>query len=186
MPVAGGLTNVAAASAGGLSLPSWLNPALTIAGGGFNAAQQYQQGQMLKQASLQDQAVANAQAALLDQNAGQARAAAQRSAIEQKRRIGLVSSRARAVAAAGGTSTTDPGVIDTISDLDAEAEYRFRSALAGGEIDAQGMEFQAQARRAGGMDAAAAGEMQRRSSMMRAGTTIAGTALTASLLAKYG
>lgn len=183
---AGGFTSavpgVVGTAAGGL--PAWLSPALTIAGGGFNAYSQYQQGEMLKRAGEQDQAVANAQAASLEQNAGQTRAQAQQAAIEQKRRVGLLSSRARAVAAAGGTSTTDPGVVDAISDLDAEAEYRFRTALATGESQAQGMEFAAATKRAGGSDAAAVGEMQRRSSYLRA--TVAGTAGALTLAQKYG
>jgi len=168
------------------SLPSWVSPAATIAGGGFNVMSTLQQGEMLKRAGERDQEVANAQAASLEQNAGQTRAESQRAAIEQKRRVGLLSSRARAVAAAGGTSTTDPGVVDAISDLDAEAEYRFRTALATGESEAQGMEFAAATKRAGGSDAAAVGEMQRRSSYLRAGATVAGTAGALTLAQKYG
>lgn len=178
-------TGTAAAGTAGASIfPSWLSPAFTLASGAFQSISAAQQGDAMRRAGEADQAAANAQAAVMERNAGQARAQSQRDALEQRRRVMLASSRARAVAAAGGTATTDPGVVDILSDLDAEGEYRFRTALTGGEAEAQGMEYAAAVKRQTGLDALEAGRAQRRSSYLSAGATLAGS-FGKTLLDKY-
>lgn len=69
----------------------------------------------------------------LRQQAGDSIASSQRAALEEKRRVDLVQSRALAVAAAGGGSASDPTVVRILSDLEGEGAYRAAVALYGGE-----------------------------------------------------
>lgn len=180
-----GLGTIGASSlAATATLPAWLSPALTIAGGGFSAYNQIQQGNALKAAGKADEAAANVEAGLMERNAGEVRANAQRAALDQKRQVGLIKSRAEAVGGASGAG--GPGLVNTIADLDAEGEYRYLTALANGENEAQNLEYGAKVRRAGGIDSRAAGNMQGNSAYMRSVGTLAQTGLNATLLAKYG
>lgn len=81
----------------------------------------------------------------LDQNAGQARAAAQLDAAEAERQGRLAQSRALAVAAGSGAGASDPTVLNIISRNAAEIAYRRSAALYQGEARALGMEHQADA-----------------------------------------
>lgn len=79
--------------------------------------------------------------------AGQERATAQRAAIEERRRAGLLESRARAVAAKSGGGVSDPSVIDLIGDISAEGEYRALTRMYEGETAAQSLELEAKERK---------------------------------------
>lgn len=133
-------------------------------------------GQM--QAGRAANASAKFQAAQLEQRAGQERAAAQRQAIEERRKAALAISRGQAVAAASGAGATDPTVMNITGDVAAQGEYNALSALFGGEERARGAQLQATATRMEGKQAKKAG-------MIGGLGTIAGGVGT-TLFAKYG
>lgn len=74
-------------------------------------------------------------------------ATSQRSAEEIRRQAQLMESRARAVAAAGGGSTTDVGMTDLISNIYKEGELSALIALYEGKDVAAGLRDQAKVRK---------------------------------------
>lgn len=74
---------------------------------------------------------------VLDEEAGQTEAAAQRTALAQTRTASLIESRAKAVAAASGGGATDPTVINLISRISAEGALRSLTATYEGEEKAR-------------------------------------------------
>lgn len=70
---------------------------------------------------------------VLNEEAGQTEAAAQRAALAQQKVASLVESRAKAVAAASGAGATDPSVINIISRISAEGALRSLTATYEGE-----------------------------------------------------
>lgn len=117
-------------------------------------------------------------------NAGQAIAASQRDASEQRRQSALLQSRALALAAASGGGTTDPTVVNVIGNIAGEGAYRAAVSLYRGEEQARALRMEAAAR---DYDAAAAregGEQRARAyrSAARSGVLKAGL----SLFEKYG
>lgn len=87
------------------------------------------------------------EAAQLEANAGQERAASQRRAMEERRAGKLAASRALAVAAASGGGADDPTIVNAIADLEGEGEYRALTALYEGNVAGDDLERQAGARR---------------------------------------
>lgn len=128
---------------------------------------QIQQGQGANEA-------AQYQAAQLEQNAGQARASAQRDAIEERRQAALANSRLQALAGGGGL---DPTIVHLAQNIAGEGEYRALTALYGGEERARGMETSASARRF-------EGEQAQRASYFKAAGTIFGA--SPGLYERYG
>ena len=104
--------------------------------------------------------------------AGQERAAAQRRAMEERRQATLASSRARALAAAGGGATIDPSVVNLMGDLAAEGEYNAGVAMYEGEEEARNLETSASLRRYEGTMARSAGKQAKRAGYIKAGTTV--------------
>lgn len=104
--------------------------------------------------------VAKWEAAQLERNAGQERAAAQRQAIEERRQGRLAISRARALAGASGAGVSDPTVTNILADLASQGETNALTAMWEGEESARNMEFQAAGRRYEGATAKAAGKTQ--------------------------
>lgn len=86
----------------------------------------------------------------LEQAAGQERASSQRGAIEQRRQARIAQSRAVALAAASGGSSTDATVVNILGDIGAEGEYRALTELFEGSERAHGLEFDAALRRRSG------------------------------------
>lgn len=117
---------------------------------------------------------ANYNAEVLQQQAGQERAAAQRDAIEQRRRASIAQSNLQA--AAGG-SGLDAGVITLAEGISREGEYRALLSMYEGENQARGLEAQAGAQRY-------EGKVEKAASRWKAAGTIASGA--ASLLDRYG
>ena len=110
-----------------------LQLALTVLG----FAGKMEEGSAAKQA-------ADYHAAQLEQKAGQARASAQRAAIEKQRQARLVGSRLQALAGGGGS---DVGVVNLAAGIAGEGEYGALTALFEGEDRAAGMEQSASAAR---------------------------------------
>lgn len=124
--------------------------ALAVAGTALQAVGSIQQGRAASSA-------AKFQAAQMEQQADIERAQSQREAIERKRQITLAGSRARALAAAGGTSLESPSVANILGGLDYEADFAMQSSLAAGENRAAGLEAGAGAKRIEGKQARTAG-----------------------------
>lgn len=85
------------------------------------------------------------EATQLRQQAGQAIAASQRVADEQRRQARLVQSRTIAVVAAGGGGVSDPTIVNMLARTAGEGVYRANVALYGGEERARLLNMQAQA-----------------------------------------
>lgn len=83
------------------------------------------------------------EAGQLDTMAGQERATGQRAAVEARRQSALLGSRALAVAAASGGGASDPTVVNIISRLSGEGQFRALTAMYDAEETARSKEMQA-------------------------------------------
>jgi len=118
---------------------------LDIAGTAMKTVGQLAQGDATVAAARRDQAYAAYQAAQLRQNAEQQIAASQRNAEADKMRLDYALSSAVAHAAAGGGTSTDPGVVSILSRVEAQGAYQIASDLYSGKEAARGMRSQATA-----------------------------------------
>lgn len=98
--------------------------------------------------------------------AGQERASAQRASIEEIRKMRLVQSRGRAVAAASGAGALDPSVMDIMGDLETEGRYRAATAAYQGEDSARNLENSAMLSRYTGKQAKSAGNTKAISTLL--------------------
>lgn len=89
------------------------------------------------QFGMQAQAAAEFQAAQLRQNAGQAQAASQRTAMDVDKQAAYTASAALATAAASGGGASDPTVVNLIAKNAGEFAYRKQVALYGGDDKAR-------------------------------------------------
>lgn len=83
----------------------------------------------------------------LEQNAGQAVAAATMEAQEEERKSALIASRAIAVAAASGAGVLDPTVVRILQGIEAEGALASATQMYNGYEEARGMREQAKATR---------------------------------------
>lgn len=134
-------------------------------------------GQRAKQA-------ADYQALQMDQNAGQAIAASQRQAMEERRRSALLVSRGIAVAAASGGGVSDPTVTRLLDDIAGEGAYRASVDLYQGEERARALRMGAEAKRFEGDVAAEGGRSKENAYSLAAAGGLASAG--ASLYGKYG
>lgn len=133
------------------------------------AAGEAQQNALNYQATLRD-----AQAQALEQRAGQERAAAQRVAMDQRRQGNLVSSRVRALAAAGGGDTLDPTLTDIEAGIANETDYRALTALYQGDAAGQALDYNATLTRGGAASDIYAGQVARNAADFSANQSLAG------------
>lgn len=112
------------------------------------------------------------EATQLDAMAGTDRASSQRTAAEQKRQARIIQSRALAVAAASGGGASDPTVINILSRLEGEGEYRSLVALYEGEESARSKEAQAIARRKEAKNVKRAGYISAASTVLSGASTM--------------
>lgn len=170
----------------GMNIPAGQGPAAAMGGIGtiFNVIGNLGAGRVARQQGEAAQAAANFEAAQLDQAAGQQVAAAQRTALEQRRRAALIVSRGLAVAAASGAGASDPTVANLLADVEGEGAYRAGVALYEGEerarqltLGADAKRFEGEIMRQGGRD------KQRAYTIAGIGRGVAGAG---SLYAKYG
>lgn len=122
-----------------------------------------------QQAGVAARRAANFQAAQLEQNAGQARAAAQREAENERRRAALVGSHLQSLAGGGGL---DPTAAKLAADITGEGEYRALNALYGGEEAARTGEMGAAAKRYEGQMAQRAGNLRAIGTILSQGTSL--------------
>lgn len=120
--------------------------AAMVAGTVLSAVGQVQQGNAANKA---DQYEANQ----MDVNAGQQRAIAQRSAIQDRHQADLANSKLQARAAASGGGASDPTTVGLSEDIDAQGEYNALTSLYNGEEKARGMEGGADMKRFEGKQA---------------------------------
>ena len=158
--------------------------ALGVGGTILSAAGQVQAGWAADANAKAQQQALEYQAKQAEINAGQERASAQRRAMEERRQAGLASSRAKALAAAGGGTLLDPSVVNIMGDLAAEGEYNADVAMYEGEERARDLETGAQLRRYEGYMERAAGRQEKRSGYLSAGATVLKG--RSSLMSKYG
>lgn len=115
---------------------------------------------------------AKADAAQMRVAAGQQRAVAQRSMIEQRRQTERVLSRAQAVAAASGAGASGPGVDRILGNIAAEGEARALAAIYEGENAARQLEGQADQVRFAGRQERRASYMGAAGSLLEGGSSI--------------
>lgn len=126
----------------------------------------------------------NYQADELRQQAGQTRAASQRTADNSRLAGDYAISRARAVAGASGGGVTDPTVNTVVGNLAGRSEYNALSDLFTGEERARGLETQAGLDNFQGDQAYRAGQTKKKLAYIQAGATVLGSG--SDLYSKYG
>lgn len=143
------------------------------------------EGRAQTAAGKAQQQESNIEGAQLDQQAGQERAAAQRQAIEERRKARFAISRNQAVSAASGAGATDPTVLQLEGDITGEGEYNALTALYEGDDRARYLKSQGAATRFQGRSTAAAGKTSSTGTYFKAGSSLLSTA-GSTLMAKYG
>lgn len=118
-------------------VPAWLPTAMAVVGGVTSVIGGFQAADAAKTAGERQKTASEFEAAQLQQAAGQSIAASQRDAMEQNRQARLLQSRALALSAASGAGTTDPSVVNLISNIAGEGAYRSSVALYQGEEKAR-------------------------------------------------
>ena len=118
--------------------------------------------------------------------AGGERAIGQRQGVEIGRRGRTVESDLIAAVAAGGGGGDDPGVAKLAGDIAAETDFRRRSARAGGDIRAAGLERAADLREFEGAEALRVGKIIRKSKRRAAFGSLLGSLGNFSFLEKFG
>lgn len=163
---------------------AYTSAGLIIGGTLMSAKGQMDAGAAAAKQGAQEQAAANYQGAILDQQAGQTQASSQLQAVNTRRQAGLVNSRAQAVAAASGAGATDPTVLGVQGQITREGEYSALTSLFNGEEQARGLESQAALTRYSGRARAEAGQARQSAAQYQAfGTILQGGG---SLYTKYG
>jgi len=137
-----------------------------------------------KAIAARKRAAAEFEAGQLEQQAGQAIAASQRTVFSEVRQSKLVQSRAIALAAASGGSASDPTVVNIVAGIASEGAYRQNLALYQGEEKARQLRLSAAADRLSGEIGAAASLAQGRAIATETTGKILGTG--GSLYARYG
>lgn len=117
--------------------------ALAVGGTVLSAAGKISSGNAALAAGESEQQASDYSAELLNQQAGQVRAAAQAKAINSNLQTAYLQSTVRARAAASGGSATDPTVINLQGQIGARGQYSSLAALYTGEEEARGDENKA-------------------------------------------
>lgn len=102
---------------------------------------------------------ANIEANQMSQNANNAEGAAEQKMIEQNKQTAYTESNLQAAAAGGGGSATDPTVVTDMKTIAGEGRFRAMTDMYEGDAQAQSMRYGAAVTRAGGDNAADAGNI---------------------------
>lgn len=121
---------------------------------------------------------------VLDDEAVQTVAAAQRSALSQERVANFVESRAKAVAAASGAGASDPSVVNLISRISAEGALRSLTSIYEGEERARKLRISGDMAERYGVQQGEGYSMIAQAGGIKAASSAAAGA--SSLYAKYG
>ena len=177
--------------------PMMIMSIMSAVGTGISVLDSIGQGIQQKAAAREQRRIADynrqlaeRQAENLEQTAGQERASAQRSAINQRRQTAAAMSRAQAVAGASGAGALDPTIVNILGDIGFEGDYREGVAGFEGESRGQALEYEAVIARATGdsnLAAGYAGAANTRAAASRSLTKAATTAFSgaSSLYDKY-
>jgi hypothetical protein len=174
----------AASSAAGLAAAATA-PTIATVGTGISAATALQGAGLgltllsAHQASRYSSAMGKAQSKAFKAEANAEKVRGQHAAVEERRQARFAQSRALAVAAASGAGASDPTVMNTIGDLEAEGEYRALTSLFNGEQRARSQTMQANIARSEGR----AGSV---SALMQGGATLLNNGMVTDWLEKYG
>ena len=131
---------------------------------------------------------ANYEAAQADYLAGQAKAASQRGAFEERRMAALLASKTLANAAASGAGASDANVVSILNQIYMEGAYRSQLALYEGEEKARSYNVAATSRRLSGKSASSAALAEGASAGRASATNQTSTLISgaSSLASKYG
>ena len=151
---------------------SFAPAALTLIGGGLTAYSQYQQGKAADAAGRSQQASAYAEAAMLDQRAGQERAVGQRQGERIREDGERLRGRQRALQAASGFASDDVGAVAIDKATVRAIGMQELLALAQSEDEARMTEFSATMRRRGGDIARMEGAYARKAGSLAAVGTL--------------
>lgn len=160
-------------------------PILTAGGTALNVMGQLERGKAAQLIAQRRKQLADFQAEQLQTNAGQAQAAGQIAALNERRNTALVASKALAAAAASGAGASDPTVMNVISKIQGEGAYRSMLDLYQGETQARQLREQAAATEYGGAIDEADAAVAKKASYLGALTTALSGAARASLYDKY-
>lgn len=163
---------------------AWFAAVAAVAGSVLSARQTAAAGKAEEAAGIAVQQGKEFEAQGLEQQAGQTRAASQRTAQAIRKRGRLAESTALARAAASGGGASDPTVEDVIGDLAEETEFAALTALFEGEETARGLQDEAFITRHEGEIQRFVGRTARRSASREATAGILQSG--ASLFGKYG
>lgn len=152
------------------SAASTIGAVAGIAGTGLSAMSAIQQGK-------QAQSEANFLAKQQDMKANEERAVGQQRMLQKRKQAELAQSALRARAAASGGDTTDTTIVNLGGDIEEEGEFQALNEFVRGENAARGYQDMAQATRARGAAARAAGPIKAVSTILEGGS---------SLFTKYG
>lgn len=158
------------------AIPAGVMAAMTLASGAITAAGTLAMGAASNQAGQAAQQAANFRAQQEDQAATEARAVAQRGAMEDRRKGDLLQSTLQARAAASGGGAADPTVINLGGGIEQRSEYDALFDMYKGENRARGLMDAATGDRYSGAAAAAEGEAKQNASYLAAAGTILGSA----------
>jgi type II secretory pathway pseudopilin PulG len=100
------------------------------------------QSNAMKAQARTDQQRAEIESQWAERRALEERAAGQRAGGEEMRKAHLAQGRLTTLAAASGGTATDPGVLDTLGDIEQEGQYNARTAEAGHQQKAAGIQYQ--------------------------------------------
>ena len=169
-----------------------LTIALMVGATALQAKSAYDQGKAAKNAAYNEAQQYEAVAAQKREAAKQQQAVAQRRALSESREAGLVTSRAQAVAAAGGGSALDTSIVNIMQNLEGEKEYRKNVALYEGDAKAQDLnygadlaEWDANVKRAEGRAAGKAGQRAAFTTAITGLATAAASPAGQSMFTKY-
>lgn len=164
--------------------PMSMTLAATAVGGALSAGSTLAGGAYAKKAGELQKQGADFQAAELEQNAGQAKASAQRTALDTGLKTKLAMSASRARAAGSGVDAGTGSPVNNQGELAERGSYHALMDMFNGESTAAGLADQARGVRFSGDLAELEGKEKRNASYLSAAGTLAGTA--GSMFSTYG
>lgn len=143
--------------------------ALAVTAGGLEAYGKHKEGQAASK-------MATFEAGQMEQKGIAEVALGQRKAAEKRREADLLQSRAVAVSAAGGGTSTDASMLNILGDIEAEGEYNALTEMFDAKMRDRDLKTAAKMRRAEGKQARRAGNMAATVSILKTAGSFAGAA----------
>lgn len=156
----------------------------TAIGGAASASGTLASGKAAATAGQMQQASNENVAEQLEQNAGLARATAQRQALDERLKSNMVLSTLRAKGGASGINLTGATPMAVAGEIGRRGEYQALTTMVAGENQGRGLENQAAGERYSGNAALIGGQLTQQASYLNAAGTIASTG--GSMFKTYG